>query len=307
MNLYSIHSNDQERRLDNFLISTLKSPKPLIYRLIRKGVVRVNGRRVKPHYRLMAADQVKVPTISQNKSKQNGVKLTTKQRSELSSQILLENDDFLIFNKPAGMASQPGTGITVSAIDAIRQIRPEYPNINLAHRLDRGTSGCLMFCKNKHTIIKINKMIAERNIQKKYIAVLVGRLEQAKVTVDQPLTILPHIHQKKCSTVSPDGKHATTHFSVLRRSKKHTLVLVRPITGRMHQIRAHAKHLGYPIAGDSLYGQNSGLAEDCARRLYLHAYQITLQDPRHTGPSLIQAKSNIPVDFKKLILSHDAN
>jgi 23S rRNA pseudouridine955/2504/2580 synthase len=266
------------QRLDNFLLRELKGvPKSRIYRLLRKGEVRVNGKRVKPEYRVVDGDVVRIPPIRVSEQVQQTASDGLK--SLLTDAILLENDHFIVINKPAGMAVHGGSGISLGLIETLRQLRPEARFLELVHRLDRDTSGCLLVAKKPAALKYFHALLREEHqIDKVYVALVVGRWANRQKRVDAPLRKNELSSGERIVRVAADGKPSLTEFSVRERyGETATLVEAKPITGRTHQIRVHAQFAGHPIVGDVKYADERciELAEDIGlKRLFLHAEKL---------------------------------
>jgi 23S rRNA pseudouridine955/2504/2580 synthase len=264
------------RRIDNYLASRLKHmPKSLIYKLLRSGQVRVNGGRVKPDYRLVAADEVRIPPLDD--SVEGIVVIPPARLVQLAQAILLETEDFLVVNKPAGLACHAGSGLRYGVIEIARALRPQVPRLDLAHRLDRDTSGCLVLSKHVVALRSFHAELRERRLQKRYLALLRGTLPPELVHITAALEVEREDEGERRATVADEGKASETVIEHCRRCGPHSLVQLRLVTGRMHQIRAHARHIGHPVAGDRHYGDdafNQELAALGLSRLFLHAAHI---------------------------------
>lgn len=279
----AITSADAERRLDNFLLAALKgAPRSLIYKLVRSGQVRVNGGRVKPDHRLRAGDQVRIPPVTAPPP--DGVTTIPIARiRELESRILYEDAHTIVLDKPAGLACHGGSGLRYGVIEIMRAARPDLARLDLAHRLDRDTSGCLVLCKDLESLRLVNTAIRERQTVKHYVALMRGRLAPGLRRIDATLSIARDRAGERRATVEDSGKAASTVVDAVDACGPHSLVHLQLITGRMHQIRAHARHIGHPIAGDRHYGDpdfDRELELHGLDRLFLHAAHIAVSTPR---------------------------
>lgn len=272
-----IDDNSDGQRLDNYLICMLKSvPKSKVYQLIRTGQVRVNAKRAKPHTKLSLGDKVRVPPIfiAPTVEKQ----INHKAIDRLSQRILYEDDRIIVLNKPSGMAVHGGSGISLGLIEVLRQARPDHSFLELAHRLDKETSGCLMIAKSRKALVQIHEMLRVGKITKIYHALLAGKWQGPKKVV-MPLTKHHLRSGERVVKIDLEGKPAETHFKKLKSLNGATLVEAKPITGRTHQIRVHAEFTGNSIAQDPKYGKkadNARFKEHGLDRLFLHAYSISI-------------------------------
>ncbi len=275
--------NDAGQRVDNFLSRHLKGvPKSRIYRLMRRGEVRVNGGRVKPGHRLEAGDRVRIPPVRVAEAAQ--VRVPAPLGDQLERAVLFEDARLMVIDKPAGLAVHGGSGLNYGAIEAIRKLRPKCDSLELVHRLDRETSGCLMIAKRRSELRALHELLREGQIEKRYMALLAGRLPEDRVVCRAPLAIRRRSGERHV-VVADDGRTAHTEFLRLQNFKKATLVEVLLHTGRTHQIRAHAAHLGLPVAGDTRYGHegmNRQFERWGLRRLFLHAHALRFVRP-HDG------------------------
>lgn len=293
-------ANDQQR-LDNFLIRYLKGvPKTRIYRMVRKGEVRVNKSRVDVSYKLATGDIVRVPPV--RVAETNDVVVQPTLRYSLENHILYEDDGFIVLNKPAGFAVHGGSGIGSGVIEALRQIRPRQKFLELVHRLDKDTSGCLLIAKKRSVLKVLHEMFRSDGMQKTYLALLVGQFKRKKQRVDVPLLKNVGRGGERMVTVSQAGKAAETLFIRLKTYQDATLVHAAPKTGRTHQIRVHAAWLGHPIVGDERYGEsdvNKAFRKHGYKRLFLHAEQLQFNHPV-TGKNL-HFTAPLPDDLQTLL------
>ncbi len=270
------------QRLDNYLIGYLGgAPRSLIYRIVRKGEVRVNRGRVRPNYRLRAGDVVRVPPV---RTREPASTVPEGLVRALPARVIHEDDDLLVLNKPAGVAVHGGTGLSGGVIEALRQARPAWQQLDLAHRLDRGTSGCLVMAKHRGALKWLNSAFRDRRCIKRYLALVAGEWPQTLQTVDVPVA-RERLAQGERDVVADasavNAREAVSHFTVLQRLSGLTLMEVTIDTGRMHQIRVHAAHTGHPLAGDSRYGDpdlNRQLRQAGLKRMFLHAHYLELPD-----------------------------
>ena len=282
---------DAERagqRIDNFLMSQLKgAPKSLIYRILRKGEVRVNKGRIKPAYRIQAGDIVRIPPVRLDVARPITPADQVLQRVERS--IIYEDKRLLILNKPSGLAVHGGSGLSYGLIEALRALRPEAPYLELVHRLDRETSGCLLIAKKRSTLRVLHELLRTNQINKQYLALVQGDWGGGDRAIEAPLRKNTLRSGERMVIVSEDGKAARSLFRPLCTRAQASLMQVKLDTGRTHQIRVHALHSGHPLAGDEKYGDesfNQQMKKLGLKRLFLHAVSLafTLGDdePRIT-------------------------
>jgi 23S rRNA pseudouridine955/2504/2580 synthase len=270
------------QRLDNYLISLLKGvPKTRIYRIVRKGEVRVNKGRVEVKYRLKINDVVRIPPV-RTALRTADILVQPTLKYSLENDIVYEDDGMIVFNKPSGFAVHGGSGINSGVIEALRQLRPEQRFLELVHRLDKETSGCLLVAKKRNVLKKLHELFRDDGVKKTYLALLAGPWQRKKQWVNEPL--LKNISKggERKVVVSQAGKKAETCFVRLEKYQDATLVHASPKTGRTHQIRVHAAWLGHPIVGDDRYGDdevNRQFKKRGYRRLFLHAEQLQFQHP----------------------------
>ncbi|MBU2181332.1 MAG: 23S rRNA pseudouridine(955/2504/2580) synthase RluC [Gammaproteobacteria bacterium] len=273
------------QRLDNFLLARLKGvPKSVIYRVIRKGEVRVNKGRIKPEYKLQVGDQVRVPPLVVAAEKdQVSTKLSLVKN--LESHILFEDNDLIVLNKPTGMAVHGGSGLQFGVIEALRALRPTAKFLELVHRLDRDTSGCLLIAKKRSVLTHIHEQLRLKTVEKKYWALVAGQWDARNKKVTEPLKKNTLQSGERVVRVDErDGKPSETRFKILQRYAEGTLVEAFPVTGRTHQIRVHTACVGHPIACDDKYGDNDFTGQMNAlglKRLYLHAKTLAFTHPNN--------------------------
>jgi 23S rRNA pseudouridine955/2504/2580 synthase len=280
--LLEITEANAGQRVDNFLMTQLKGvPKTRIYRLVRKGEVRVNKGRVEVSYKLLLGDVVRVPPIRVAEATDE-LPIQPRLQHSLEHAILYEDDAMLVLNKPSGFAVHGGSGLNCGVIEALRQVRPQAKFLELAHRLDKETSGCLIIAKKRTALMGLHEMFRGSGMEKTYLALLSGTWQRKKLTVTQPL--LKNIGQggERIVVINDAGKSAETLFRRMEQFKDSTLVEASPKTGRTHQIRVHAAWLGHPIIGDDRYGQaqtNQFFKKRGYNRLFLHALRLKFPHP----------------------------
>lgn len=274
--IVTIPEDRDGQRLDNFLFNTLKGvPKTHVYRLLRTGQVRVNGKRCKPDTRIAAGDQLRLPPVRVAEAREPG-QAPERLLREVPAWIVFEDRHYLVFNKPCGIAAHGGSGVSFGAIELLRQARPDEA-FELVHRLDRDTSGVLVFAKRRPALTQLQTEIRENRTRKRYLALLAGRLPKDRMFVDVALAKNVLQGGERMVTVDDAGKPSRSTFKVLQRLRDATLVEVLIETGRTHQIRVHAQHLGFPLLGDDKYGDDEAnrLAKRFGlKRLFLHAAEF---------------------------------
>jgi 23S rRNA pseudouridine955/2504/2580 synthase len=271
------------QRIDNFLRTQLKgAPKTLIYRILRKGEVRVNKGRIKPDYRLQAGDQIRVPPLRLSEPDEPAP-LARGLLERLEDSIVHEDKTLIVINKPAGIAVHGGSGLSGGVIEVFRQLRPDARDIELVHRLDRDTSGLLMIAKKRSMLRFLHEQLRGDGVDKRYHALVRGHWPAAKKKINAPLLKNTLRSGERMVEVNDEGKEALTEFRVLRRYGEFaTLIEARPVTGRTHQIRVHARHAGHAIAGDPKYGDEAfsqEIRDLGGKRLFLHSASLVIPLP----------------------------
>ena len=274
------------QRIDNFLMTQLKGiPKSLVYRIVRKGEVRVNKGRIKPDYKLKAGDRIRIPPV--NLAVREAPPKPSYQLSEqLATAVVFENEGLLVVNKPSGLAVHGGSGVNLGLIETMRQIRPDARFLELVHRLDRDTSGCVMIAKSRRYLRYLQDELRARRVDKSYQALVHGHWPKRRKSVDIPLlrAELPNGERivRAVAEGSADAKASLTQYRIQESFADCTLVVAKPVTGRTHQIRVHSLHAGHVILGDAKYAPRELLQAFKVfelNRLFLHACQLQLQLP----------------------------
>ncbi len=308
-----IDSSRDGQRIDNFLIAILKGvPKSLIYRLLRTGKIRVNGKRVKQTYRLQIEDHVSIPKIRDSDTKAIPAKISSKVKQQIEASLIYEDDVFLALNKPAGIAVHPGTNVAYGVIEVLRALRPEAKFLELVHRLDRETSGVLLVAKSKAGLSKLHDLFRDHDIKKEYLVLLKGKWSLGEFTCDTAIARKPIPNKPgnkknikkhlKNNRAELGDKEAVTHFSPQAIYAEYSLMRVQLGTGRTHQIRIHAADLGYPVVGDQKYGDfafNRSAKKLGLRRMFLHAEKLAFKFPN----SAKKYKINAPLDDELIMFT----
>jgi len=274
------------QRIDNFLLTYLKGvPKSLVYRIVRKGEVRVNKGRIKPEYKLKAGDLVRIPPVNLDAQKAPP-KPSHQLAEQLSKAVVYEDDGLLIVNKPSGLAVHGGSGVSLGLIETLRQIRPNERFLELVHRLDRDTSGCVMVAKSRRYLRFLQDELRARRVNKTYLALVDGQWSKRRKSVDIPLLRAELPNGERVVRAVAEGtegaKASLTHYRIEEVFTQCTLVTAKPVTGRTHQIRVHSLHAGHVILGDPKYASRQLLQEFKSvqlNRLFLHAFQLSLRLP----------------------------
>ena len=277
---------DAGQRIDNFLRTRLKGiPKSLIYKILRTGEVRVNKGRIKPSYKILANDQIRLPPIKSNDN--NNYNANSTSTTDLAifkclmTNIVYEDDNLLILNKPSGLAVHGGSGVANGLIEILRKYSDSKGQLELIHRIDRDTSGCIMLAKNKKILRAMHSLLREGKIIKTYYALVKGYVS-GNFNVNAPLLRYHLQSGERMVKVHAEGQPSKTSFLVLKHYPGATLLKVVPKTGRTHQIRVHAKYQGFPLAGDLKYGHkefNQRMKQQGLKRLFLHAMQLKFKCP----------------------------
>ena len=296
-----IDAGQAGRRIDNYLGSQFRHvPRTRLYRMLRKGEVRVNGRRIKQDYRLQEGDDVRLPPVFSAAQVQAAPPAYLQER--LQDRVLHEDAHLLALDKPAGVVVHSGSGRSYGVIELMRLQRGAEQELELVHRLDRETSGVLLLARDYPTLRALQAAFAEGRVQKTYLAFLCGNPRRDVIEVDRPLQRNRLRSGERLSAVSADGKQAFTRFTVLQRYRDGCLVQVEIRTGRTHQIRAHAAALGHPLAGDDKYGDsrlNRLFRQQGLRRLFLHAASLEL--PPLAGQPARRLEAPLPEDLQDFL------
>tara|TARA_B100000029_G_scaffold138419_1_gene133373 strand:+ start:2136 stop:3062 length:927 start_codon:yes stop_codon:yes gene_type:complete len=273
VNIVEIDEDFQSTRIDNFLLYKIKNvPKSRIYSMIRKGEVRINGSRCKPEKKLNKGDKVRIPPY---KSVKNFIQKPKKSLIELIKEnIIFEDNSILAINKPEGLASHGGSGLSLGLIESVRQIDSKYSDAHLVHRLDRNTSGIMILAKKRSALRRLNEEIRQGNVEKKYIAIVFGNWPKNIKRIDKKLLKNELRSGEREVTVNEEGKESLTLVDLLETNKKFSKLECKLITGRTHQIRVHLKSEGFPIVGDEKYGykdKNKLIKKQGINRMLLHS------------------------------------
>ncbi len=274
-----VGASNNGQRVDNFLLSRLKGvPRSLLYKLIRKGRVRVNGKRTKPVYKLQLGDKVRIPPL----------RVATRNASDIpdywlrvfAGRIIYEDEQLVVIDKPAGISVHRGSGVEWGVIDVLKAMRTDAGNWSLVHRLDRDTSGCLLIAKNRQALLQVQDLFRSRSINKHYLALSCGRWPDETHIIEAPLLKNTLQSGERMVVVDTAGKPAISHFYPIERYADASLVRVSIETGRTHQIRVHAQYGGHPLAGDTRYGDksfNQSVRQRGLKRLFLHASTLEFE------------------------------
>jgi 23S rRNA pseudouridine955/2504/2580 synthase len=284
------------QRIDNFLLRILKGvPKSHVYRVLRSGEVRVNSGRIKPEYRLQLGDRIRVPPIRIAGKKPQTAK-------PLGLPVVFEDASLIVIDKPSGVAVHGGSGVSFGVIESLRAERPEAKFLELAHRLDRDTSGLLIVAKKRSALVELHRMLREGEVEKIYLAIAKGVPAQGEFDIRESLHKYVTSQGERRVAVREDGKAAATKVRVLKRGEATSLLELRLLTGRTHQIRVHLAHAGHPVLGDDKYGDfplNRALAKQGVRRLMLHAARLSFKHP--SSGAALAFEALVPDEMKSCI------
>ena len=283
------------QRIDNYLLARLKGvPKSRIYRIIRSGEVRINMKRAQASQKVAAGDRIRVPPV----------RVAERDEPEAAPHfrmpILFEDEALLAIDKPAGLAVHGGSGVAHGVIESLRSMRPEAKFLELVHRLDRDTSGVLLLAKKRSALTVLHEMMRGHDMDKRYLAGVVGRFRNEKQRVRLALSKHVNAAGEKRVSVSDAGQEAETIFHLVERGADMSLLEAELLTGRTHQIRVHLAHLKHPVLGDDKYGDfelNRRLRKEGLKRMFLHAAKLSFAHPM-TGATL-ELASPLPADLEK--------
>jgi len=293
--LLEVGEESVEQRIDNFLLRRLKGvPKSHVYRVLRSGEVRVNSGRVKPDYRLRAGDRVRVPPV------RIASPAAKPAPHPLDLPIVYEDAALLVIDKPSGVAVHGGSGVSYGVIESLRAQRPEAKSLELAHRLDRDTSGLLIIAKKRSALVELHRMLRDGEVEKVYAALVQGRWQGGARDLRERLHKFVNAGGERRVAVHADGQAAVTQVKPLSATDAYSLLELRLLTGRTHQIRVHLAHAGHPVLGDDKYGDfelNHALAKQGVKRLFLHARRLSFVHPL-TGTAL-RFDAPLPPDMRR--------
>ncbi len=274
-----IGAEEAGQRIDNFLRRQLPGvPKGRIYRLLRRGEVRVNSGRVRAEYKLKDGDEVRVPPA---RIRIGPPPPSSNFTASILERVIYEDKRLLVVNKPSGVAVHGGSGISHGVIELLRHGRPELKDLSLVHRIDRETSGCLVLAKRRSALRELHARFREGQVEKSYLALVLGDWQFGDQLIDVPLFVQNRRNGERHVVVSDKGKSAQTRVRLSRTFGLYSLLQCSPMTGRTHQIRVHLQHTGYPIIGDARYGDEEAnrQAEKLGlKRMFLHAQSIAFAD-----------------------------
>jgi 23S rRNA pseudouridine955/2504/2580 synthase len=302
--LITIDSDDDTRRIDNFLMARLKGlPRTRIYQMLRRGEVRVNKGRVRQGYRLQKNDIVRIPPVSTAVQEDPG-KPPVYMLDMLHNAVLFEDEHIIALNKPSGIVVHSGSGRSFGVIEVLRYLRPDESNLQLVHRVDQATSGCLLLSKTVQGLKQLHQALRSRQVEKQYIALLKGDIGKQLVNIDIPLKKNTMLSGERVVTPDMAGKTAQSCFKRRQVFKDSCLTDIIIETGRTHQIRVHSQYIGHPVAGDDKYGDrdfNKILRRTGLKRLFLHASQLKLPDYGKNGLTI---KAPLPDELQVFLQQH---
>lgn len=291
-----VGEESESQRIDNFLLRRLKGvPKSHVYRVLRSGEVRVNSGRIKPDYRLRVGDRVRVPPV----------RISVSQKPEakpLRLPVAFEDESILVIDKPSGTAVHGGSGVSFGVIESLRAALPQAKLLELAHRLDRDTSGLLIVAKKRSALVELHRMLRDGEIEKVYVAVVKGSADKKEFEIRESLHKHVNAKGERRVSVKEGGLPAVTKVKVLKKTGGFSVLEIRLMTGRTHQIRVHLAHASLPVLGDDKYGDfelNRALARQGVRRLFLHARRLAFRHP--AGGKRIVLESPLPEDIQGFV------
>ena len=306
VNLVEISAAQLGQRLDNFLFKRLANlPRTRVYRIIRKGEVRVNKKRCKPEYKLKIGDQVRIPPLRVELESRKKLKPSHQLVARLERNLLFENEHILVADKPPGMAVHAGSGVDYGIIDAMRRLRPG-DDVELVHRLDRDTSGCLLLSKHRQALLAMQTALQDKSLTKNYCAVVKGRWPEEAVEIRLALKKIHLSNGERRVRVDINGKPAISRIRVMQGARLYSIIQVELVTGRTHQIRVHCQSQGHEIAGDDKYGDaefNRVMRKIGIKRLMLHASSLELPGSKYTPELVVNAP--LPAEFEQLFGTND--
>jgi len=301
----TIGENESGQRIDNYLKHYLfHVPKSHIYKIIRKGEVRVNKKRVKAEYKLKLNDSVRIPPV--NVKEKQEIHPNESLLEQLSKSIIFDNKDLLVINKPSGLAVHGGSGVSYGLIEAVRKMYPQENFLELVHRLDRDTSGCILIAKKRTVLTYLHQQLRDKSTQKFYQALVCGQIQGKAIKVDKPLKKNTLKSGERIVTIDPMGKQALSIFNPIKSYQDLTFVEVQILTGRTHQIRVHAQSIGHALVGDRKYGNfacNQRIKSLGLKRLFLHAKKIIVKLPNESSAKVFEAP--LSPDLQQLLSTLD--
>ncbi len=290
---HEVGEDAASQRIDNYLLRILKGvPKSHVYRVLRSGEVRVNSGRVKPEYRLKSGDRIRVPPIRISERKPPAPKA-------LNLPVVFEDEALVIIDKPSGVAVHGGSGVSYGVIESLRAERPQAKFLELAHRLDRDTSGLLIVVKKRAALVELHRMLREGEVEKVYLAVAKGVPARPAFEISESLHKYVTSEGERRVAVREDGKASVTRVRVVKSGESFSLLELRLLTGRTHQIRVHLQHAGHPILGDDKYGEFPLNHQLKVRRLMLHAASLSFKHP--LSGAALAFKSKLPEEMKHFV------
>ena len=301
---HTIEEDDAGQRLDNYLLRILKGvPRSMIYRILRRGEVRCNKKRCEPSYKLLLGDVVRIPPVHVKEGATYIPSSNLHLVQDLNSRILFENEELLVIDKPAGLAAHGGSGIEFGLIEAVRALRQEYRFLELAHRLDKETSGCIIIAKRRAALRNLHEQFRQREVKKRYVTLVPGKWDRSLHSVNAPLLRNELRSGERMVEVNFKlGSPSSTGFDVVEELEGATLVAAMPHTGRTHQIRVHTAYVHHPVGGDEKYGDrefNAFLKSLGFNRMFLHAQRITFFNPE--DHRLLKIEAPLPKELLDIV------
>jgi len=307
---WTIDADHKDQRIDNYLFTHLKGvPKSHIYRILRKGEVRVNKGRIKVVYKLKVGDVIRIPPIRVAEPKDTSKISKLDKVQQLEESIIVETNQYMVINKPSGIAVHGGSGLSFGVIEAFRSLRPKEKFLELVHRIDRDTSGCLLIAKRRSFLVHFQNQLRHRKMNKEYLAVVSGKWPKKNKTVDVALLKKTLPSGERIVVVDEQGKPSETKFSLIENLGEYSLIRAKPVTGRTHQIRVHARHCFCPLLGDEKYSDldkdRTLLQKLHIKTFILHAERLTFKLPE--TDEVVTVEAPIPKQMSKIIKSLRTN
>ena len=301
---HTVTENEAGQRVDNFLLRHFKHvPKSVIYRILRKGEVRIDKKRVKPEKKLLLGEVIRIPPVKQEEELPSADKPAVASQAlldVLENAVLREDEQLIFINKPSGLPVHSGSGYKLGLIEAFRQLRPNLPYVELAHRIDRDTSGIVILAKSRPALTELHELFRDSKIDKRYWALVSGKWTYGRKHVT--MTLGKEEGNRRKVQVMDEGKESETIFAPLKNLRGASLIEAQILTGRMHQIRVQLQNLAHPILGDERYGDfalNRQFREKGLKRLFLHSASVNFV--LHLTGRRYVVEAPLPADLQTVV------